>query len=201
MYLYTYSPPHDCSSLLISARIPSRGSFSPRRILITIAIIPPRKFCLNASGLTIRRHVASLIILPAATNGEERERGREREIVNPSNPTARFVPAIFLFFFKKKKKKNLITGHGNLGRRTSSSKEEEEGDMTEEGSSMYVRKDRITAGLCSLLFRVCRRLLAKPEKSRRLLAPPLRSMEIKCRWFLLVYERRGSLLLCLGFFG
>lgn len=93
MYLYTYSPSHDCTSLLISARIPSRGSFSPRRILITIAIIPPRKFCLNASGLTIRRHVASLIILP---NGEERERE------NPSNPTARFVPAIFSFFLRKR---------------------------------------------------------------------------------------------------
>lgn len=72
-----------------------------------------------------------------------------------------------------------------------------EGDKTEEGSSMFVCVCvRIGLAVCSLLFRVCR-LLAKPEKNRRLLAPPLRSMEIKWRRFLLVYEH----LLCLGFLG
>ena len=79
IYVYLYIYIHILSTprllffpplLLISARIPTgcRLLFTPR-ILITIAIIPPRKFCLNARGLTIRRHVASLIILPTTTNG------------------------------------------------------------------------------------------------------------------------------------
>lgn len=114
---------------------------------------------------------------------------RERERENPSNPTARFVPAIFSFFFKKKTSLQVM--------------ETEEGPRGGGGGGYNGRRKLYVCmwGPGSLLFRVCRRLLAKPEKSRRLLAPPLRSMKIKCRRFLLVYERRRPLLLCLGFFG
>lgn len=76
------------------------------------------------------------------------EKEKEREIVNPSNPTARFVPRDFFFFFFFKKKKEKKKPHYRSSWKSSKKdleEEEEEGDITGEGSSMYVRKDRIAS--------------------------------------------------------
>lgn len=67
--------------------------------------------------------------------------------MNSSNPTARFVPRDFFFFFFFKKKKEKKKPHYRSSWKSSKKdlEEEEEGDIMGEGSSMYVRKDRIAS--------------------------------------------------------
>lgn len=68
--------------------------------------------------------------------------------MNSSNPTARFVPRDFFFFFFFKKKKEKKKPHYRSSWKSSKKdleEEEEEGDITGEGSSMYVCKDRIAS--------------------------------------------------------
>lgn len=67
--------------------------------------------------------------------------------MNSSNPTARFVPRdfFFFFFFKKKKKKKKPHYRSSWKSSKKDLEEEEEGDIMGEGSSMYVRKDRIAS--------------------------------------------------------
>lgn len=206
LYLYTYIYIYILSTprllffpplLLISARIPTgcRLLFTPR-ILITIAIIPPRKFCLNARGLTIRRHVASLIILPTTTNrgtttttttmvgvrwiqldSETRKKRRESSnltfVVRRTSPLSISSYCLFPWSFQGVLfKTSLPTRRKN----TTKDQEEKRGRCMEEVARPGSWASTIPP------FRVCR-LLAKPEKTA-VLAPPLRSMKIKCRCFL-----------------